>query len=67
MWEYGFHDDKFEIVIKVKHNPCADPVSLNRVSQSMNNLIDEFEKKVRGIMDYEYKDGSKRLCPLCKT
>jgi hypothetical protein len=67
MWEYGFRDEIFEIVIRVKHNPCADPVSINKVSQSIDDLIDEFQKKVSDIMDYEYKGNSKKLCPSSKT
>jgi hypothetical protein len=67
MWEYGFRDERFEIVIRVKHNPCADPVSLNKASQSIDDLIDEFQKKVRDIMDYEYKGNFKKLCPSGKT
>ncbi len=54
MWEYSFRDEKFEIIIRVKHNPCVDALSLNYVSQSMDALVDEMAKRIRNIMDCEY-------------
>lgn len=67
MWEYGFRDERFEIVIKVKHNPCVSAICLNGTCQAIDDLIDEFQEKVRTIVDYEYKENSKNLCPCNKT
>ena len=41
MWEYDFRDNKFEVVIRVRHHPCVDALTLNCVSQALANLSND--------------------------
>lgn len=45
MWEYGFLNEKFEILIKSKDNPCADPLLLSQLLQSIDFLTSEMKQK----------------------
>ncbi len=56
MWEYSYIDERFEVSIRMKHDPRIDAHTLNQVSQSLSNLVDEFTTKVRTLVDYESMD-----------
>ncbi len=45
MWQYGFLNEKFEIYIKSKDNPCADRVLLSQLLQSIDFLTSDMKKK----------------------
>ena len=58
MWEYDFHDNKFEVVIRVRHHPCVDALTLNSVSQRLADLSNDVAERVKTIMSCEYCERS---------
>ena len=61
MWEYSYLDERFEVVIKVKHNPYIDAQTLNQASQTLTDLTNEFSKKIRTLMNAEYSEHGKSM------
>ncbi len=56
MWEYSHIDERFEISIRIMHDPRIDAQTLNEVSQSMSDLVDEVTAKVRALVEYKYSN-----------
>jgi hypothetical protein len=56
VWEYSHNDERFEVSIRIMHDPRIDAQTLNEVSQSMSDLVEEFTTKVRALVEYEYSD-----------
>jgi hypothetical protein len=56
VWEYSHIDERFEVSIRIMHDPRIDAQTLNEVSQSISDLVDEFATRVRTLVEYEDSD-----------